>query len=89
VVPADGVLREILVNRFWFRPGKEAAARYLWKRSRWECRNRGTSLMAFFDPRSPLARVIQLKPWSIRISMNPVIQWPTPVSMDCPISPIP
>jgi len=88
-IPSDGILREILVNRFWFRPGKEAEARYLWQRAQWECRNRGTSLMAFFDPRSPLTRVIHLKPWSIRTSMNPVIRWQTPLSTDRLISPIP
>jgi len=89
VIPADGILREIPVSRFWFRTGKEAAARFLWEQARWRCRDRGTALMAFFDPHSPLARVIDLKPWSIRTTMNPVIRWETPVSLDRPVYPIP
>lgn len=89
VIPADGILREILVSRFWYRQGKEAAARCLWQHARWECRDRGTALMAFFDPSSPLAGVIRLKPWSVRTSMNPVIRWRSPVSPDYPVYPIP
>lgn len=89
VVPADGILREILVSRFWFRPGQAGATRYLWESVRWQCRGRGTSLMVFFDPRSPLASLIHLKPWSIRTAMNPVIGWQTPVETDRPICPIP
>ncbi len=89
IIPPDGILREVLVIRFWFRPGGEMAARCLWQQARWECRNGGTSLMAFFDSRSPLARMIPLKPWTIRTAMNPVIRWPTPVSPDRPVCPIP
>jgi len=89
VIPADGILREILVSRFWFRTGKEAAARFLWEQARWECRDRGTALMPFSDPRSPLPRVIDLKPWSIRTTMNPVIRWEAPVALDRPVYPIP
>jgi GNAT superfamily N-acetyltransferase len=88
LVPADGILREILVSRFWYRQGKEAAARCLWQNARWECRDRGTALMAFFDPRSPLAGVFHLKPWAIRTAMNPVIRWESPVSVDRPSYPI-
>ncbi len=87
-VPADGIIRENLISRFWFRRGEEAAARRLWEQARWECRHRGTSIMVFFDPRGPLARVIPRKPWSIRTSMNPVIRWERSVSPDrlvCPI----
>jgi GNAT superfamily N-acetyltransferase len=89
VVPADGILREILVSRFWFQPGREAAARCLWEQARWQCRERGTALMAFYDPRSPLARVIALKPWSVYTTMDPVIRWHTPVSPDHLVYPIP
>jgi len=89
VIPADGILREILVSRFWFRPGKEAAARWLWEQARWECRDRGTALMAFFDPRSPLTGVIRLKRWSVHTSMNPLIRWHFPLSPDHPVYPIP
>ena len=88
VVPADGVLREIQVSRFWFLEGKAAVARRLWQHARWECRDRATSLMVFFDPRGPLSRVSLLRPWSVRTSMNPVIRWEGPVSPNrlvCPI----
>jgi GNAT superfamily N-acetyltransferase len=89
VIPADGILREILVSRFWYRQGKEAAARFLWEQARWECRDRGTALMAFFDPRSPLTRVIDPKPWSVYTTMDPVIRWHTLVSPDHLVYPIP
>jgi len=89
VVPADGILREILVSRFWFGPGKEKEAGYLWQRVRWECRRRGTSLMAFFDPRGPMGRVIGLSRWSMHTAMYPVIRWEKPVSADRLVCPIP
>ena len=78
-VPADGILRHIQVGRIWFRPGQLAAARHLWESVRWLWRRRGTSLMVFFDGRSPVASVINLKPWSIKTVMNTVVKSPVPI----------
>lgn len=88
VVPSDGILRQIQVGRIWFRPGQLAAARHLWENVRWLWRHRGTSLVAFFDSRSPVASVINLKPWSIKTMMTTVAKAPVPITEDRLIYPI-
>ncbi len=89
MVPTDGILRQILVGRIWFRPGESGAACYLWENVRRQWQGRGTSLMAFFDPRSPVASVINLKPWSIKTIMITVVNTPIPIAEDRLIYPVP
>jgi GNAT superfamily N-acetyltransferase len=59
-VPADDVMRRIQVEQFWYAPDQVAAGRYLWESVRWHWRDRGTTLVAFYDPRSPVAEAIVL-----------------------------
>jgi L-amino acid N-acyltransferase YncA len=57
-VPSDYVMRRIQVEQVWYAPDQIAAGRYLWESVRW--RDRGTTLVAFYDPRSPVAEAIVL-----------------------------
>jgi GNAT superfamily N-acetyltransferase len=79
LVPADGLMREVPVTRFWFRPGAEAAARRLWDTVRWEWRDRGSVFMLWTDPRSPLARLLQPPPWLPKSTGSLAVAGPVPM----------
>jgi predicted N-acetyltransferase YhbS len=63
VVPRDGRMRNLVVSRLWFAPGRLDAARYLWEMTRWQWRDAGTSLVVAYDPRSPVRQVVAAPPW--------------------------
>ena len=63
VVPPDGRMRNLVVSQLWFVPGRIDAARYLWEMTRWQWRDAGTSLVAAYDPRSPVRQVVAAPPW--------------------------
>jgi GNAT superfamily N-acetyltransferase len=63
LVPKDGLMQEVGVSRFWYRPGAEQAARRLWEVVRWEWRTRGNTFMLWSDPLAPLARLMKPLPW--------------------------
>jgi hypothetical protein len=79
LVPADGILREITTERFWFLPGQLAAARHLWETLRYDWRERGTALMAFYDPRGPLPAVYRLPAYMPRGTSTVALSAPTPM----------
>lgn len=60
VVPPDGTVSRLKVDRFWFAPGQLAAARHLWESARWLLRERGNIVMTFFDVKSPIREAIVL-----------------------------
>jgi GNAT superfamily N-acetyltransferase len=60
IVPPEGTLRRLKVERFWFGPGRVDAGRFLLESIRWQLRDRGTTAMIFFDPTSPLREAIKL-----------------------------
>jgi hypothetical protein len=78
LVPADGLMREVPVSRFWFRPGHEAAARRLWEVVRWEWRDRGSVFLLWNDPRSALGRLFAPPPWMPNSSGSLVVAGPVP-----------
>jgi predicted N-acetyltransferase YhbS len=63
VVPRDGRMRNLVIDKVWFAPGRLDAARYLWEVTRWEWREAGTSLLLTHDPRSPVHAVAAARPW--------------------------
>ncbi len=58
ILPSNGTVRRIPVRDLWFAPGRMEAATYLWESVRWLWRDRADAMMAFIDPRSPLAAAI-------------------------------
>lgn len=63
IVPRDGRMRSLLIDKAWFAPGQLDAARYLWEATRWEWRDAGSSLLLNHDPRDPVHQVVTVRPW--------------------------
>jgi hypothetical protein len=63
VVPRDGRMRNLVIDKAWFAPGRLDAARYLWEMTRWEWRAVGTSLLLTHDPRPPVHQVVAARRW--------------------------
>ena len=63
LLPPNGVVDEVMIDQLWFKPGHIAAAQALWEWLRWEMRNRGSVIRTAYDPRGPLAHVLQLPFW--------------------------
>jgi ribosomal protein S18 acetylase RimI-like enzyme len=79
LLPADGVVDEVVVSGLWFRPGQLATARALWAWLRWAWRERGSLLRIDYDPRGPLPGVLQLPPWLPTARSTFVAQSPVPL----------
>lgn len=63
IVPPDGALKQLSLNKIWFKPGQLKAAQLLWETIRWEWREKANTLTVFFDPRSPVAAVFKFPVW--------------------------
>ena len=63
MVPPDGILRQLSVNKIWYAPDQLPAARYLWEFLRWQLRDSGSHLLCSHDPRGPVAEVINPPFW--------------------------
>ncbi|MGA7731920.1 MAG: GNAT family N-acetyltransferase [Chloroflexia bacterium] len=79
VIPPGGVTRRISAERIWCAPGKTEAGRFLWESARWLWRERGTNMMTFFDPRSPLAQMVTLPRFAPKSLGSIVLHTPMPV----------
>jgi GNAT superfamily N-acetyltransferase len=82
IVPSDGVIRRLSVERLWFADGNLAAGRYLMEAVRWLCRERGTMFFAFFDTRSPLAGAITRPKLVPKMTGSIVLKAPRPMRED-------
>ncbi|MCP4220917.1 MAG: GNAT family N-acetyltransferase [bacterium] len=76
LVPPEGVLRELVVDKVWFAPGAEEAARYLWDRVRWEWSDGANVVDVFMDPAGPLIEVFRIRPWTIKADLDVVLHAP-------------
>jgi GNAT superfamily N-acetyltransferase len=63
VVPRDGRMRNLVIDKAWFAPGRLDAARYLWEMTRWEWRDTATSLLLTHDPRSAVHQLVAARRW--------------------------
>ncbi|MCO8278043.1 GNAT family N-acetyltransferase [Actinoplanes sp. TRM 88003] len=63
VLPADGRLRNVITDKFWYADGHRDAARGLWETIRWEWRDRGTNLLSAHDPRGPIHTLVKPGLW--------------------------
>ena len=82
VIPADRIIRELNLSRIWFAPGQRKAAQYLFETVRWEWRDKGNSLVAFSDTRSPAIQIYGLRPWTIKSMGSVALRCPTNISED-------
>ena len=79
VVPRDGVMRNLEVDKAWFAPGHAGAARQLWEAARWELRRHSTSLVATYDVTSALRPVLRTPPWMPTTSITMAVRSPVPI----------
>jgi GNAT superfamily N-acetyltransferase len=82
MIPADGVVKRLPISYFWFAPGRVEAGAYLWELLRWLWRGRGTLLMVFFDPHSPLTKAIRLPKLIPKTKGSIVLNGPVPMRED-------
>ena len=85
IMPPGGVLRRVLVTAPWFAPGREDAGAFAWESARWLARDRGTTLMLFFDPQGPLAGTIPLPRFAPSQTGSLVIRGPVQMDESRPI----
>ncbi|QPC83966.1 GNAT family N-acetyltransferase [Phototrophicus methaneseepsis] len=88
VIPADYNLRNLETRKLWFAPGQAAAGRYLWQTVRYEWRERGSNLVANYDPRGPITQMLQIRPWLPTTSLTVALRGPVPMSEDRLIDPL-
>jgi hypothetical protein len=60
LLPPDGVGKRLNGHWFWFLPGHEQAAGFLWESVRWFERENATLAMIFVDRQGPLSRVLSV-----------------------------
>ena len=88
VIPKGGSMEIVRVSRMWFQPGAEAAARHLFETVRWEAREQGNVVIASFDPRGPLARMIAAPRWLPRTQFSLALRATDELRPDRPIAPV-
>jgi GNAT superfamily N-acetyltransferase len=77
LVPRDGVLRRLIVNRVWFQPECLYAAQHLWETLRWELRQKGNMLSVSYDQTDGrLKRIFSLPFWLPMIHTTVAISYP-------------
>lgn len=62
MIPSDNTLREIGAENMWYAPGQAAVAKHFWKMLLWCLRDKGTNITVSYDPRGPLAQVLEPTP---------------------------
>ncbi len=88
VIPRGGSMEMVRISRMWFRPGAEPAARALFGAVRWEARTQGNVMIATFDPRGPLGRMVAPPRWLPRTAFSLAICGPAELRPDHPIEPV-
>jgi predicted N-acetyltransferase YhbS len=81
IIPKDGVIRNVSVARLWHAPGRADAGRALWSHA---CATPGSAranaVGTQFDPRGPLAKLVSIKPWTVKGKLSVAIR--SPVRLD-------
>jgi len=83
LIPKDFKIRDVAVNGIWYQPDKIHAAKFLWESIRWLCRDQGNSFIIGFDPKDPVQKVVQLKPWhQPRPKIRLALHGPAPIDRE-------
>jgi GNAT superfamily N-acetyltransferase len=88
IIPRGGTMEQVPVTHLWFRPGSEAAGRHLFEVIRHEARRRGNVVLATYDPRGPLGRVVGAPRWLPRTSFTVALRASEALRPDHPIDPV-
>ncbi|MBZ9753464.1 GNAT family N-acetyltransferase [Deinococcus sp. HMF7604] len=87
VVPPDGALRLLQVEKAFVLPGQEAAGQYLMQSARWLWRDLGSHLSVTFDPRGPLAQMYALPRWLPTTELRVALRAPGHLAEDALVHP--
>ncbi len=87
VVPRSREIRQLSTEMAWFAPGQEAAARGLWHTIRYRFRDQADTLIAFYDPRSPIGRMYESPRWLPPATMTLLTCTPGAMSPHRPLYP--
>jgi GNAT superfamily N-acetyltransferase len=87
VVPQDGIMRRLGISKIWFAPNQLKVAQHLWESLRWQYRDKGNSLMFFFDPTSPVAKIPKIPFWMPKAKLTMVANKLTQTGQPFPIYP--
>ena len=63
LIPKDFKIRDVAVEGIWYKTDQIRAAQFLWESIRWLGRDQGNSFVIGFDPKDPVQKVVQMKPW--------------------------
>lgn len=85
IIPPDGVVRNIDVEKAWYAPRQQDAARSLWNVLRYECRQMGTAFLVTYDPRSSLKAIYTRPGWSPKAQASIAAYAPFTIAPDRPI----
>lgn len=80
MLPPDHTIREFIVRNIWYLPGQMNAARQIWETMRWDYRHQGSIFTSGFDPRGPLAAILEPEHPVIRIEVTLAIAGPEPLT---------
>jgi hypothetical protein len=61
MIPPDHIMRGIGVEAFWFAADQRALGHYFIETLRWQMRDKGSTFTFAFDPRNPIALLLQAK----------------------------
>jgi predicted N-acetyltransferase YhbS len=88
LVPQDGNVRQVYLDRIWFSPGYAHAAQCLIQHMRWHWHGKISNLSVFFDPRGPLCNLFNPKPWQLATRSSIAVCAPRAMDLNrlvCPI----
>jgi GNAT superfamily N-acetyltransferase len=80
ILPADRVLRTVIVSRLWYAPDRVDVGRALWAFARSEAGKTGNTLGITIDPRGPLRPLVPLRPWTAKGKLSVAVRSPVELS---------
>jgi GNAT superfamily N-acetyltransferase len=87
VVPRDRELRENSLSRVWYLPGRDDVARALWEAARSAAAESGNAVGMQVDLRTPLRRVLPVRPWTLKATASVAVRSPVRLDEDRFLSP--
>jgi GNAT superfamily N-acetyltransferase len=87
MMPPDGEIRQASISRIWFAAGRDDVARALWTHARAIAAEGGNAIGTQYDARSPLRKLVPLKPWTPKGQVSVAVRSPVHLSEDRILSP--
>lgn len=85
LIPPDRQVRTNSVSRFWFEEREVGTA--LWEHARFLAGGTGNAVGTQFDERSPVAQIVQVKPWAPKGKLSVAVRSPVELSEETLLSP--